>query len=55
MLRYFWISFLDQNADKVKGSKIESIDPTFDSIVDKSHSISRPLYFMLKAHIGLFQ
>ena len=53
-LGIFGFSFLDQNADKVKGSKIESIDPTFDSIADKSYSISRPLYFYVKkAHIGV--
>ena len=53
-LGVFGFSFLDQNADKVKGSKIESIDPTFDSIADKSYSISRPLYFYVKkAHIGV--
>ena len=53
-LGIFGFSFLDQNADKVKGSKIESISPTFDSIADKSYSISRPLYFYVKkAHIGV--
>jgi len=53
-LGIFGFSFLDQNADKVKGSKIETIDPTFDSIADKSYSISRPLYFYVKkAHIGV--
>jgi phosphate transport system substrate-binding protein len=50
----FGFSFLDQNADKVQGSLIESVEPTFDSIADKTYPISRPLYFYVKkAHIGV--
>ena len=53
-LGIFGFSFLDQNADTVQGSQIESIAPEFDSIADKSYSISRPLYFYAKkAHIGV--
>ena len=53
-LGVFGFSFLDQNADKVQGSIIESVEPTFDSIADKSYPISRPLYFYVKkAHIGV--
>jgi len=50
----FGFSFLDQNADKVQGSLIEGYEPTFESIADKSYSVSRPLYFYAKkAHVGV--
>lgn len=50
----FGFSFLDQNADKVQGSSIEGVEPTFDSIADKSYPVSRPLYFYVKkAHVGV--
>ncbi len=53
-LGIFGFSFLDQNADKVQGSLIEGVAPTFDSIADKSYPVSRPLYFYVKkAHIGV--
>lgn len=50
----FGYSFLDQNSDKVQGSLIEGFEPTFESIADKSYSVSRPLYFYVKkAHVGV--
>jgi phosphate transport system substrate-binding protein len=53
-LGVFGFSFLDQNADKVQGATIEAVEPTFDSIADKSYPISRPLYFYVKkAHVGV--
>ena len=53
-LGVFGFSFLDQNADKVQGSMIENVEPTFESIADKSYPISRPLYFYVKkAHVGV--
>lgn len=53
-LGVFGFSFLDQNADKVQGATIESVEPTFESIADKSYPISRPLFFYVKkAHIGV--
>lgn len=53
-LGVFGFSFLDQNADKVQGAQIESVAPTFESIADKSYSISRPLFFYVKkAHVGV--
>jgi phosphate transport system substrate-binding protein len=52
-LGIFGYSFLDQNSDKVHGSKIAGVAPTFDSIADGSYPVSRPLYFYLKsAHVG---
>ncbi len=50
----FGFSFLDQNADKVQGSKIKGVVPTFDAIGDGSYPISRSLYFYVKkAHEGV--
>jgi phosphate transport system substrate-binding protein len=52
-LGIFGFSFLDQNADKVQGSKIEGSAPTFDSIADGSYKVSRPLFFYVKkAHVN---
>ena len=53
-LGIFGFSFLDQNADKVQGSKIDGVDITFEAIADGSYPVSRPLYFYVKkAHIGV--
>ncbi|KRT53560.1 PstS family phosphate ABC transporter substrate-binding protein [endosymbiont of Ridgeia piscesae] len=52
-LGVFGFSFLDQNSDKVQGSKIEGVAPEFESIADGSYPVSRPLFFYVKkAHIG---
>jgi len=49
----FGFSFLDQNADKVQGSKIDNIAPEFEAIADGSYPVSRALYFYVKnAHVG---
>ncbi len=49
----FGFSFLDQNADKVQGSTIGGVGPTFEAIADGSYPVSRPLYFYVKsAHVG---
>ncbi len=49
----FGFSFLDQNADKVQGSVIDGVEPTFEAIADGSYPVSRPLYFYVKkAHVG---
>ncbi len=50
----FGFSFLDQNADKVKGAAIDGTKPTFDAIADGSYAVSRPLYFYVKkAHVDV--
>jgi phosphate transport system substrate-binding protein len=52
-LGIFGFSFLDQNSDKVQGSEIDGVAPTFEAIADGSYPVSRPLYFYVKkAHIG---
>ena len=50
----FGFSFLDQNAEKVKGAAIDGVKPTFDAIADGDYPVSRPLYFYAKkAHVGV--
>jgi phosphate transport system substrate-binding protein len=50
----FGFSFLDQNSDKVAGSKVDGVRPEFESIADGSYPVSRPLYFYAKkSHIGV--
>jgi len=53
-LGIFGFSFLDQNADRLKGSKINGQVPTFEAIADGDYPVSRSLYFYAKkAHIGV--
>jgi len=53
-LGIFGFSFLDQNRDKIQGSEIGGVSPTFDNIADGSYPVSRSLYFYVKkAHIGV--
>ncbi|MFP5414412.1 MAG: PstS family phosphate ABC transporter substrate-binding protein [Gammaproteobacteria bacterium] len=53
-LGIFGFSFLEQNSDKVQGSIIGGVAPTFDTIADKSYPVSRPLFvYAKKAHIGV--
>ena len=52
-LGIFGFSFLDQNADVVKGATIDGAAPEFETIAGGSYPISRPLYFYVKkAHVG---
>ena len=49
----FGFSFLDQNADQIKGAIVEGVQPTFDNIAGGDYGISRSLYFYIKhAHVG---
>ena len=41
-LGVFGYSFLDQNADKIQGSTIDGVAPTFENIADGKYPISRP-------------
>ena len=51
-LGIFGFSFLDQNTDKIQGSFIDGVQPTFEAISDGSYPVSRPLYFYIKkAHV----
>lgn len=52
-LGIFGYSYLEQNEDRIQGSRIDGAEPDFDQIADGSYSISRPLYFYVKkAHVG---
>ncbi len=53
-LGIFGYSFLYENLDKLKGVMIDGIDPSIETIADKSYPVSRPLYFYVKnAHRGV--
>mgnify|MGYP003594660867 FL=1 len=53
-LGIFGYSFMEENTDKVQGSKVAGVEPTYESIADGSYAVSRPLYFYVKkAHVGL--
>ena len=53
-LGVFGFSFLDQNADKIKGATVAGVEPTFEDIADGNYGISRSLYFYVKkAHVGV--
>ena len=50
----FGFSFLDQNSDKVQGSIVNGVEPTFETIADGSYGVSRPLFYYIKdKHIGV--
>jgi phosphate transport system substrate-binding protein len=44
----FGFSFLDQNMDRLQGSLIDGVEPTFENIADGSYPVSRPLFFYVK-------
>jgi len=51
-LGIFGFSFLDQNRDKMQGSKISGVAPTFENIAEGEYPVSRSLYFYVKkAHV----
>ena len=50
----FGFSFLDQNADKIKGATVDGVEPTFDLIAEGKYPVSRSLYFYIKKeHVGV--
>ena len=50
----FGFSFLDQNADKLLGHKIDGVDPTFENIASGEYGVSRSLYvYAKKEHVGV--
>lgn len=50
----FGFSFLDQNADKLQGSMVDGVEPTFEAIADGDYPVSRSLFFYIKnAHVGV--
>ena len=52
-LGVFGFSFLEENADKVKGAVMDGVSPSFEAIASSEYPVSRPLFFYVKkAHIG---
>ncbi len=50
----FGFSFLEENLDKLKGLKIEGVEPTFETIASGRFPAARPLFiYVKKAHIGV--
>lgn len=47
-LGIFGFSFLDQNTDKIQGSYVDGVQPTFEAIADGQYPVSRPLFFYIK-------
>ena len=49
----FGFSFLEENADLVRGAAIDGAAPSFEAIADFSYAVSRPLYvYVKKARVG---
>jgi phosphate transport system substrate-binding protein len=48
-LGVFGFSYLEENMDKLKGSPMNGVDPTYASISDFSYPGARPLYIYVKA------
>lgn len=50
----FGFSFMDQNADKIKGAIVDGKLPTFENISSGEYPVSRSLYFYVKKeHVGV--
>lgn len=53
-LGIFGYSFLDQNSDKVQGSLIDGVEPTFENIAAGQYPVSRAMYiYVKKAHADM--
>ena len=49
----FGFSFLDQNAEKLKGGTVDGVEPTFEKIASGEYPVSRSLFFYIKKeHVG---
>lgn len=50
----FGFSFLDQNQDKIQGSKINGVEDNYNNISSGAYPISRSLFFYVKdQHVGV--
>ena len=53
-LGIFGYSFLEENQDKLRGTRIEGVAPDFDTVASGKYPASRPLFiYVKKAHIGV--
>ncbi len=52
-LGIFGYGFLDQNRDRIRGSLVDGVEPSFDNIASGKYPVSRALFFYVKGeHIG---
>ena len=50
----FGFSFLEENADKIKGASVDGVKPSFDAIASGEYKVSRPLFiYAKKQHVGV--
>jgi len=50
----FGYSFLEENLDKLNGSKVNGVGPSFEAIASGDYSVSRPLFVYIKnAHVSV--
>ena len=50
----FGYSFLEENQDKIQGSKINGVEDTVDNIASAKYPLSRSLYvYVKKEHLGV--
>lgn len=53
-LAIFGFSFLDQNADKIRGISVGGVAPTFENIASGKYAVSRSMFFYVKkAHVAV--
>ena len=53
-LGIFGYSFLEENLNKLHGSLVDGVGPTFENIASSKYPVSRPLFiYVKKAHIGV--
>jgi len=53
-LGIFGYSFLDQNRDRLQGSLVEGIEPSFEAIAARQYPVSRELFIYVKgAHVDV--
>ena len=53
-LGIFGYSYLEQNKDQLRGSTVDGIEPTFETISSMLYPASRPLFiYVKKAHVGV--
>jgi phosphate transport system substrate-binding protein len=53
-LGVFGFSFLDQNGDRIKGARVNGVEPTYDTISSGDYAVSRSMYVYIKvAHVGV--
>ena len=53
-LGIFGFSFLEENASSIKGTEIDGVAPTYDTIASGDYKMARPLFiYVKKQHVGV--